>query len=210
MYQNFVFDVDNTLYSSSCGVEDESDDLCIKFFVEQLKMGKDDAVQTIGNLRKKYGYESSVMDKIYGVSEKEYLEYICDTRVDKISSNFELNELLIKAPQQKFILTDAPKSHAVKVLRKLGISEGVFTDIFDPEAAGFTYKYQDEMFERFFTSNKIDPKQSVFFDDKENNLKQGKKFGITTVLISGTPEEGVGHIDYRFNNINNALKFFVK
>ena len=95
-------------------------------------------------------------------------------------------------------------------MKKLGVLESVFENIFDPEAAGFTYKYQDEMFERFFTSNKIDPKQSIFFEDKENNLKQGKKFGMTTVLISETPAEGVEYIDYQFKNINNALKFFIK
>ena len=210
MYQNFVFDVDATLYPASCGIENECNNLCIKFFIEQLRMSKDEAVQAIENLRKEYGYESSVMDKKYGVSEKEYLEYVCDTRVDKISSNFELNELLNKAPQQKFILTDAPKSHAVKVLKKLGVLERMFVDIFDPEAAGFTYKYQDEMFERFFTVNKINPQQSVFFEDKEANLEQGKKFGMTTVLISEMSIEAPNYVDYQFKNINNALNFFIK
>ena len=94
------------------------------------------------------------------------------------------------------------------------------------EKMGMTYKYHHEYllkkikkhlleiyktYLRLINEFRINPQQTVFFEDIEKNLEPAHKLGITTVHIGrNSYQEKVNnsskYIDYRFNCINSALK----
>ena len=206
MMKNLVFDVDGTLYPASDGVEDESENLCVKFFEEKLNFSHKEALKKIEQMRQKYHYEAEGMAETFGVSQEEYLEYVCATKAEKVHPNSELEQLLRTMPYRKFILTDATRSHALDILKKLQVNSSNFEKIFEAKDGNFAYKYRDEMFEKFFEICQVIPEETIFFDDKQNCLKQAKKFGMKTVLITEKSTEKTDNVDLIFSKINDALK----
>ena len=206
MIRNLVFDVDGTLYPVSDGVEDESEALCVKFFEEKLNFSHEEALKKINQMRQQYYYEAEGMEETFGVSQEEYLEYVCAAKAERVRPNIELQNLLRALPYRKFILTDATKLHALDILQKLQVDNKVFEKIFDAKDGEFAYKYREAMFEKFFEVCQVVPEEAIFFDDKLSCLKQAKLLGMKTVLITEQSTEKTDNVDWTFSKINDALK----
>ena len=51
----------------------------------------------------------------------------------------------------------------------------------------------------------------VFFDDLEQNLAYPKQLNWTTVWITRAPQQHrLRHVDYMFQSIHDALRFFLR
>lgn len=208
-FDNYIFDLDATLYRDNGEVEADCERLVDEFFRVRLGFSAEEARRQREMILQKYRYEAQAMENGFGVSEKEFMDYICNVEVGHLLPNPQLEAKLRRLPGRRFVYTDSTVGHVADTLCRLGVDLRVFDAVCDAERTGFKFKFQKESFEEFFRIYGIKPQNSVMFEDSLRNLEIAKSFGMTTVLISPRREEKA-FADFRFSDINKALDAFVE
>lgn len=124
------------------------------------------------------------------------------------NKNF-VKQLLSQLKDKKYIMTNANLNHASIVLKKTNLLDS-FHDIISSDIANSLkpYRIMYDMAVREFDIKKGEP--VYFFEDQLDNLKTAKKiYGWNTVLISPEKTRKNKFVDFVFDNIEEALLFFV-
>lgn len=203
--KNYIFDLDATLYQDSGEVEVDYERRIIEFFQIRLNLSKEEAKGVGEEILRKFRWEAQGVEPMYGISQKEFMDYIGDVSVSHLPACPELAEQLKKLNGRLFVFTDSTINHVRDSLKQLCVDENLFSGIFDAEMGNFAFKFNNESFERLFEYYNINPQESVLFEDKLLNLKFAKSFGMKTILISDKPQNET-YIDFQFPNINKALE----
>ncbi len=131
-----------------------------------------------------------------------------------ISYDYQLRSLLIQLNYPKYIITNASRIHSILSLRNLGILDLFKGGIDANSIPRSKLKPHSLPYIEALKISKLDNKKynCVFFDNLAENHVEPKKMGWITVFIGPeyTNKYGKPHyIDYCFNNIYDALKFFI-
>lgn len=204
--KNLVFDLDNTLYDAGTTIENLVDAKILDFFAINLKISLAEAQQMVDSLRQNHQYETEAMEKDFPFSKHDFLEYVCDVDVSQLKPNPELNDLLLRLPQCKFILTDSTKRHVDDVLKQIAVDAANFSGIFDAHNMNYTFKYNPEGYKSFLQKFCLSAQDCIMFEDNPKNLKIAKRLGFMTVLISPKPLEKYDFVDLEFPDIKIALR----
>ncbi|GJL90814.1 pyrimidine 5'-nucleotidase [Hyphococcus sp.] len=180
--ENWVFDLDNTLYSAECQLFTQIDAKMTAFIRDRLAMDHDAARHLQKAYYVEYGTTMSGLMNEHGVCPDEFLEFVHDIDVSVIHENKLLAAALTSLPGRKFIFTNGSVKHAENVAGALGVLDR-FDEIFDIKAAGYAPKPRREPYEKFLASHNIEPKSAVMFEDIIQNLEAPHELGMTTVLV---------------------------
>ncbi|MEC7831192.1 MAG: pyrimidine 5'-nucleotidase [Pseudomonadota bacterium] len=180
--KNWIFDLDNTLYSPEEEIFSQIDERMTTFITDKFKVDDEEAF----NIQKKYfleyGTTLSGLMKKNNIDPDEFLEFVHDIDLSILEPNKELNEIISGLPGKKFIFTNGSKKHAENVLRKLEMNK-LFDDIFDIKDSNFIPKPNKDAYVNFIRKMGIDTKHSIMFEDIARNLQPAKDLGIISVLI---------------------------
>ncbi len=195
--ENWVFDLDNTLYSASIDLFPQIDRKMKSFIAERLKLSPDEAFR----LQKLYFHEFGTTLRglmlHHNIEPEEFLDYVHDIDHGALSPLPQLAEALIALPGRKLIFTNGSESHAVRVLEKLGLS-CQFEGIFDIRAAQYVPKPYPETYQKLCLRHQIDPRASAFFEDIARNLKPAAEIGMTTIWVRAHVEDHLSPEDAPF------------
>ncbi len=206
----WIFDLDNTLYSSSTGIFNQIDSKMKKFISTKLKISEDDSFELQKKYYKKYGTTLFGLMKNYRIDPDEFCNYVHNINFNQLSKSIILKKRLQALPGEKIIYTNANYTYAEKVLDKLGIKE-VFLDIFDIKKTDYIPKPMKKSLNQLIKKFKLNPGRTVYFEDLKKNLKYSSSIGFTTVHISNeSTNELDSYIDFRFKTIINALDMIIK
>ena len=180
--KNWVFDLDNTLYSPEEDIFSQIDKRMTEFIISKFNVNEEEAF----NIQKKYfleyGTTLSGLMKRENIDPDEFLEFVHDINLEILKPNIELSKIIKNLPGDKFIFTNGSKNHAENVLKQLEMS-GIFDDIFDIKESNFIPKPNINAYLNFIDKTKIEPDVSIMFEDIGRNLEAAKKLGMKTVLI---------------------------
>ena len=180
--KNWVFDLDNTLYSPEEDIFSQIDKRMTEFIISKFSVNEEEAF----NIQKKYfleyGTTLSGLMKRENIDPDEFLEFVHDINLEILKPNIELSKIIKNLPGDKFIFTNGSKKHAENVLKQLEMS-GIFDDIFDIKESNFIPKPNINAYLNFIDKTKIEPDVSIMFEDIGRNLEAAKKLGMRTVLI---------------------------
>lgn len=180
--KNWVFDLDNTLYSPEEDIFSQIDKRMTEFIISKFNVNEEEAF----NIQKKYfleyGTTLSGLMKRENIDPDEFLEFVHDINLEILKPNVELSKIIKNLPGDKFIFTNGSKKHAENVLKQLEMS-GIFDDIFDIKESNFIPKPNINAYLNFIDKTKIEPDVSIMFEDIGRNLEAAKKLGMKTVLI---------------------------
>ena len=180
--KNWVFDLDNTLYSPEEDIFSQIDKRMTEFIISKFNVNEEEAF----NIQKKYfleyGTTLSGLMKRENIDPDEFLEFVHDINLEILKPNIELSKIIKNLPGDKFIFTNGSKKHAENVLKQLEMS-GIFDDIFDIKESNFIPKPNINAYLSFIDKTKIEPDVSIMFEDIGRNLEAAKKLGMKTVLI---------------------------
>ncbi len=180
--KNWVFDLDNTLYSPEEDIFSQIDKKMTEFIISKFNVNEEEAF----NIQKKYfleyGTTLSGLMKRENIDPDEFLEFVHDINLEILKPNIELSKIIKNLPGDKFIFTNGSKKHAENVLKQLEMS-GIFDDIFDIKESNFIPKPNINAYLNFIDKTKIEPDVSIMFEDIGRNLEAAKKLGMKTVLI---------------------------
>ena len=180
--KNWVFDLDNTLYSPEENIFSQIDKRMTEFIISKFNVNEEEAF----NIQKKYfleyGTTLSGLMKRENIDPDEFLEFVHNINLEILKPNIELSKIIKNLPGDKFIFTNGSKKHAENVLEQLEMS-GIFDDIFDIKDSNFIPKPNINAYLNFIDKTKIEPDVSIMFEDIGRNLEAAKKLGMKTVLI---------------------------
>lgn len=183
LIRHLIFDLDNTLYSSTAAMDTGITFRMISCVAEFFKISYEDAL----TLRKQKlpGFSTTLeWLRHEGLTDTEYYfsQVHPENEADELPCDPELRPLLESIDIPKSILTNSPREHAVRVLAKLNITD-LFTDICDIRDCNLNGKPYAGAYQRALQicGGTID--DTVFFDDQYKYTDGYEAIGGTAVIV---------------------------
>jgi len=180
--EDWIFDLDNTLYPASCRLFDQVDQRIGSFIGDLLQLEPADARRIQKQYFREHGTTLRGLMLMHDVDPHIFLDYVHAIDRTPVAPNPALATAIERLPGRKFIYTNGSVAHTEAVLERLGIAKG-FDDIFDIVAAEFEPKPRIEPYRRLLARNRIVPRRAAMIDDLPVNLAPAAELGMTTVLV---------------------------
>jgi putative hydrolase of the HAD superfamily len=178
------FDLDDTLYPSSCGLWNAIRDRIDKYIHLKLNIPESQISSLRQNLFQNYGTTLRGLQKEYAIETSEYLEFVHNVEVSAyISADATMIQAFKDLEFRKLIFTNADKAHARRILGELRIEPFIESIIDIGEIAPYC-KPQMESFRIALRSAKAAPSECILVDDSIPNLLTAQHASILPVLIS--------------------------
>lgn len=207
--ETWVFDLDNTLYPSTCGLFEQVQVKMNDYICRRLAVSMEEAIA----LRRKYFLEHGTtmngLMRVNRIDPHEFLAHVHDVDLSCVPANPELVAALVALPGRKLIYTNGSVPHAERLLQHLGIS-GSFSGIFDIVASDFTPKPDSIPFRAFVDKYGIAPESALMVEDMAKNLAPAAALGMSTAWVRtgidwAEPVAGTDHIHYIVEDLAGFL-----
>jgi len=202
-----LFDLDNTLYSESCGVFDLIDQRMNEWLISNLQIPATEVNEFRNKYFVQYGTTLRGLMLHHEVNPRDFLDYVHDVPVHEfLSADLELRETLEQVKARKLIFTNSDLMHANRILDALGVRDQ-FERIFDIEAMSFIPKPNPDPYRLVLDYLKLPPKDILLIDDMERNLKPAQEMGMRTILIgNGKPVDDRHHAIENIKELTHVLE----
>ncbi|XP_050373752.1 uncharacterized protein LOC126791356 [Argentina anserina] len=213
-----IFDLDDTLYSSSIGLGEALKTNIDDFLVEKCGFPESKSPSLRVQLFKKYGSSLAGIRALgYDIDADDYHSFVHGRLpYDRIKADHQLRNLIRSIPQKKIIFTNSDRNHALTCLDRLGLN-GCFEQIIcfetmNPKLAGSTrpdefpvvLKPSMEAMRIAIEAAEVDPRRTLFLDDNVRNIAAGKAVGLRTVLVGKSVK--TKEADYVLENVKNLAQ----
>ena len=121
--------------------------------------------------------------KFHQIDPIQFLDYVQNVNLGKISSNLALKSALGKLDGTKIVYTNSTKNYAVKILERLGLKKS-FDNIFDIMDANYIPKPNYKSYKMLLKNFDLEPQKSIIFEDLPQNLVPASKLGMRTVWVN--------------------------
>jgi putative hydrolase of the HAD superfamily len=202
-----LFDLDNTLYSESCGVFDLIDQRMNKWLISNLQIPENEVNEFRNKYFVQYGTTLRGLMLHHEVNPRDFLDYVHDVPVHEfLSADQDLRHTLEQVKSRKLIFTNSDLKHANRILDALGIRDQ-FERIFDIEAMNFIPKPNPDPYRTVLDYLRLQPKDVLLIDDMERNLKPAQEMGMRTILIgNGKPVDNRHHAIENIKELTSILE----
>ena len=209
---NWIFDLDNTLYSADSGIFQQVHKLMGKFIKNYLNIETKKAKELQRKYYKEHGTTLRGMMDNHGVDPDYFLSEVHKLDYSIVGSNNKLNMELKKLNGKKIIYTNANMEHVLNVLERIELSN-CFDHVFDIKMANYIPKPQLTPYNHIVKKFDLNPSKSAMFDDIAKNLVPAKNVGFTSIWIDAGYENfsddiksSKKYIDFETNDLSVFLE----
>ncbi|MBX3563194.1 MAG: pyrimidine 5'-nucleotidase [Sphingomonas sp.] len=206
--ENWIFDLDNTLYPASGDLWTQIDARIGQYVQTLLKCGPEEAHRIQKGYFHSHGTTLNGLMTEHAVDPHHYLDAVHQVDMSGLEADLALAEALIRLPGRKLIFTNANAPYAAEVLERLGMND-TFEAIHDIHQSDYRPKPDPLAYESMCAGYGIDPRASLFVEDMARNLKPAKAIGMTTVWIDNgseqTDDSDRSFIDYTITDLGAWL-----
>ena len=211
-FQNWIFDLDNTMYDINLGLFKKISNRITDFIMSKYSLDIDQAKKIQKEYYLKYGLTLRGLIVEKKLEPEEFLDYVHDVEHPELEKNDQLISKIRILEGKKIIFTNATSKHAKKILKILEL-EHDFDQIIDIKDLEYIPKPDKRSYKKLLEClnlNKENLDKTIFFEDTVKNLIPAKELGITTVWMKNSINEKdfikiCNFIDYSFNNLNEFL-----
>ena len=211
-FQNWIFDLDNTMYDINLGLFKKISNRITDFIMSKYSLDIDQAKKIQKEYYLKYGLTLRGLIVEKKLDPEEFLDYVHDVEHPELEKNDQLISKIRILEGKKIIFTNATSKHAKKILNILEL-EHDFDQIIDIKDLEYIPKPDKRSYKKLLEClnlNKENLDKTIFFEDTVKNLIPAKELGITTVWMKNSINEkdfikNFNFIDYSFNNLNEFL-----
>lgn len=192
-FTHAVFDLDETLYPTSAGLMQDVAQRITDWVQRHLGLGPEEASYLREVYIHRYGTTLAglLAEHREKVDVEDYLAYVHDVPVETyLRPEPALRAMLTGIPLRRVVFTNSSSEHAARVLNALGVAD-LFERVVDIRALNFIHKPRREAYERLLALLGVPGPACILIDDRVVNLQPAKALGMTTVLVSGPPQDGV-------------------
>ncbi|HEV7661443.1 MAG TPA: pyrimidine 5'-nucleotidase [Allosphingosinicella sp.] len=207
--ESWIFDLDNSLYPHDCNLF-ELIDLRMGEYIQRL-LGVD-AVEARRVQKEHFHAHGTTLAGLmasHGVEPGEFLDFVHDVDLARVTADPALVVALDALPGRKFVFTNASEAYARRVLERLGLANA-FDGMHDIHAMAYIPKPDPSGYRAICDLHGIDPRRALFADDMVRNLKPAKAIGMTTLWVDNGSEQGpdpaeMAYVDHRTGDIAGWL-----
>jgi len=205
----WIFDLDNSLYPASADLFALIDRRMTAFIERLLGCDRAEAFRVQKGYFRDHGTTLAGLMREHGVDPHDFLGFVHDIDLARISADPRLVAALDRLPGRKLVFTNGDESYARRVLEKLGLGNA-FDGLHDIHAMDYVPKPDPGAYARMCARWGIDPTHALFVEDMARNLAPAKALGMTTVWIDNGSEQAEAEadpalIDYRITDIGDWL-----
>lgn len=212
MIKTIFFDLDDTLYPRHNGIWAVVLERIEAYMREHVGIADDQVPVLRSQYAAQYGTTLRGLLIDYAVDPDDYLEYVHAVAIeDMLQPDAELEHMLARLPQQKWVFTNASLAHARRVLKALGVGRH-FHGIFSIESMGYLSKPDASVYPLALQAagNNL-PESNLYLDDRLINLVPAQSLGMATVLVGdGVQTDGADHHIQRVDELIDALPWLVE
>ena len=205
----WIFDLDNSLYPASANLFELIDIRMGEYIARLLgcETAKARAIQK--GFFRDHGTTLAGLMKEHGVQPREFLDYVHDIDMARLTADPRVVAALDKLPGRKFVFTNGDEAYARRVLDRLGLANA-FDAVHDIHAMDYVPKPDPRAYAAMCERLDIAPERALFAEDMARNLVPAKKLGMTTVWVDNGSEQAShdadpAFIDYRITDIADWL-----
>jgi putative hydrolase of the HAD superfamily len=194
MVKALLFDLDNTLYPRSSGIEREIICRMIGFAANHLGVSLDEAATARERGLSRYPTTYARLCAEHGPVDYEAYSAAVHPAGEEasLSPDPELSRLLRADPRPKYVFTNAVAEHAERFLQKLEIRD-CFIKIYDIRFVSLRGKPAPEAFSQVLADAGLRAPEVCFFDDMGDAVREFLKLGGEAYLIDeGLRHQGLG------------------
>ncbi len=187
----WIFDLDNTLYPAGADLFAQIEARMTDYVVALEGCDRETAFAIQKRHFVAHGTTLSGLMAERAIDPHEFLAFVHDVDMDRLSPNDRLVEAIARLPGRKLVFTNGDAPYATRVLGRLGL-ECSFEAIHDIHATGYLPKPHPQAYDGLCEAWGIDPTRALFVEDMARNLPPAKAIGMTTVWIdNGSEQVGV-------------------
>ncbi len=214
--ETWIFDLDNTLYPSSCNLFAQIDRRMGEFIANAIGVPLAHARHLQKAYYRQFGTTLAGLMKVHGMKPEPFLEYVHDIDLSVVPELPQLRDAISRLEGRRFIFTNGSRRHAEGVAEKIGVLD-LFEGICDISACDFVPKPEREAFDRLIGHHDFDAGGAAMFEDMPHNLEVASDLGMTTVLVHSEYIDHPAqlemrkwqhlppHIDYQTRDLANFL-----
>ena len=184
----WFFDLDNTLHDASHAAFGPTNRAMTEYIVEHLRIGSDEASALRQHYWHHYGATLLGLVRHHGVRAAHFLEQT--HRLPELEARLRTSAhdraVLRRLSGRKFILTNAPRAYALRVLDTLGLT-GLFDGILSIEDMTMFGEHRPKpdarMFRHVMARLKVRPQRCVLVEDTLAHQKAAHRLGMRTVWM---------------------------
>jgi putative hydrolase of the HAD superfamily len=193
----WLFDLDNTLHDAGARVFPELKTSMTLYLQQQLQVDEAEANRLRGVYLARYGATLLGLIRHHGVKAAHFLHetHVLPGLEQYVGGHRHDFAALRRLPGRRFILTNAPRAYALRVLRALGIDKvfDAMLSIEDMEMFGHLRPKPDaRMLRRVAARLRVHPSRCVLVEDTLVHQKAARRIGMRTVWMQRFARRG-GH-----------------
>ncbi len=185
---NWLFDLDNTLYPASADLFALIDARMGRYVQRLLGCDATEAHRVQKAYFHAHGTTMAGLMAMHQIDPHEFLDFVHDIELDRIDHDAALVEAIARLPGRKLVFTNGDTPYAQRVLDRLGLG-GSFEAIHDIHAMGLVPKPAPQAYAGLCAAQGIDAARSFFAEDMARNLKPAKAIGMTTLWVNNGSEQ---------------------
>ncbi len=213
----WVFDLDNTLYPSDCGLWPQINQRVTLYLAALTGL---DGLSARALQRYYYHRHGTTLRGLVdeaAIDPDPFLDFVHDVDRSGLSRDARLAREIGRLPGRRLIFTNGSRDHALRTVAQLGL-DGLFEDAFDIVASGLVPKPSASAYAAFFDRYGVDPAGAAMFEDIAKNLLTPKARGMTTTLVAPRPGQrderdaadgegrDAGHVDFVTDDLAGFLE----
>jgi putative hydrolase of the HAD superfamily len=203
--ESWIFDLDNSLYPASCDLFALVDARIGQYVARTLDLDPAEARTVQKGFFRDHGTTLAGLMAHHGVDPHDFLDYVHDIDMTRLTADPALVAALDALPGRKFVFTNADEKYARRVLGAIGLANA-FDGVHDIHAMDYVPKPDPSAYAKLCDRLAIDPARALFADDMARNLAPAKAIGMATLWIDNGSEQAGGvaqpdFVDYRTSDI---------
>ncbi|WP_323785846.1 pyrimidine 5'-nucleotidase [Thalassovita sp.] len=199
----WVFDLDNTLYPPQARLFDQIERKMIRYVMDQLGVSRERADQLRHHYWTTYGTTLAGLMREHDLDPDPYLIDVHEISLDHLEPDTQLAAHIKDLPGRKIVYTNGSAPYAERVLAARGLS-GLFDAVYGVEHAGYRPKPEIEAFQMIFARDGITPDRAAMFEDDPRNLAAPHAMGMRTVHVAPEPH-AADHIHHHTDDLTAFL-----
>ncbi|MGQ0558845.1 MAG: pyrimidine 5'-nucleotidase [Sphingosinicella sp.] len=189
--ESWIFDLDNSLYPASINLFELIDRRMDEFIQNLVGCDSTEARRIQKGHFLAHGTTLAGLMREHGVDPHEFLDFVHDVDLARLTADPVLVAALDRLPGRKFVFTNASENYSRRVLERLGLANA-FDGLHDIHAMNYLPKPNPRAYRAMCDSLAVAPARALLVDDMARNLTPAKALGMVTVWIANGSEKG-GH-----------------
>lgn len=185
LYKAIFFDIDETLYPVGANIVGVFEERMNRFIDEEFAKGRFGSIRpSRDKLFQTYGTTAKGLNVEHNVDTFEFMHYVNGFDLSPhLSASAEVRAMIRRIPLKKYLLTNADRFHAQRVLNELHLAD-CFDGMVDSIDTYPDIKPSPKAFEYALRiTNETDATRCIFVDDKHENVTTAHELGFFAVQV---------------------------